>query len=156
MFAKTSFFYLICGLALQDFREAVAVMLFYQVDELLQDLAVDKSTKSISKLLDLRPDYCNARKTGKLFKLTQRLWLLAMSLLFLQLKELRLMVVAELLECGVRFLLMLVLLLLQFAMHFALSLSKRIKKINNLNNLLKNIYMPYNQRSADIFYLSKN
>ena len=42
------------ALALQDFREAVAVMLFYQVGEFLQDLAVDKSTKSISKLLDLR------------------------------------------------------------------------------------------------------
>lgn len=63
--------------------------------------------------------------------------------------------VAELLECGVRFLLMLVLLSLQFAMHFALSLSKRIKKINNLNNLLKNIYMPYNQRCVDVFILSK-
>ena len=134
---KHLFFISYGALALQDFREAVAVMLFYQVGKFLQDLAVDKSTKSISKLLDLRPDYCNARKTGKLLKMTQRLWLLAMSLLFLQVKEWRLMAVAELLEFGVRFLLILVLLLLQFAMHFALSLSKIIKKINNLNNLLK-------------------
>lgn len=56
------------ALALQDFREAVAVMLFYQVGEFLQDLAVDKSTKSISKLLDLRPDYCNVEKDGEIIK----------------------------------------------------------------------------------------
>lgn len=56
------------ALALQDFREAVAVMLFYQVGEFLQDLAVDKSTESISKLLDLRPDYCNVAKDGEIIK----------------------------------------------------------------------------------------
>ena len=56
------------ALALQDFREAVAVMLFYQVGEFLQDLAVDKSTESISKLLDLRPDYCNVEKDGEIIK----------------------------------------------------------------------------------------
>lgn len=56
------------ALALQDYREAVAVMLFYQVGEFLQDLAVDKSTQSISKLLDLRPDYCNVEKDGEIVR----------------------------------------------------------------------------------------
>lgn len=51
MFAKTSFFYFICGLALQDFREAVAVMLFYQVGEFLQDLAVHKTRNQYQNFL---------------------------------------------------------------------------------------------------------
>ena len=42
-----------------EFPEAVAVMLFYQVGELFQDYAVDKSRKSISSLMDIRPDYAN-------------------------------------------------------------------------------------------------
>lgn len=53
---------------LKDFKEAVAVMLFYQVGELLQDVAVDKSKKSILQLMDLRPDYANIEKNGKLQK----------------------------------------------------------------------------------------
>ena len=53
---------------LQDFKEAVAVTLFYQVGELLQDIAVDKSKKSISKLMDLRPDYANIEKEGQIVK----------------------------------------------------------------------------------------
>ena len=56
------------AIALQDFREAVAVMLFYQVGELLQDIAVEKSKKSIVQLMDLRPDYVNIEKDGKLQK----------------------------------------------------------------------------------------
>lgn len=42
-----------------EFPEAVAVMLFYQVGELFQSFAVDKSRKSISSLMDIRPDYAN-------------------------------------------------------------------------------------------------
>ena len=45
--------------AIQEFPEAVAVMLLYQIGEFFQDLAVGKSRKSISKLMDIRPDYAN-------------------------------------------------------------------------------------------------
>ena len=48
-----------------EFPEAVGVMLFYQVGELFQDYAVDKSRKSISNLMDIRPDYANLKKDGK-------------------------------------------------------------------------------------------
>lgn len=52
----------------QEFPEAVAVMLFYQVGELFQSYAVDKSRKSISNLVDIRPDYANIEKNGKIEK----------------------------------------------------------------------------------------
>lgn len=55
---------------LKDFKEAVAVMLFYQVGELLQDVAVEKSKKSILQLMDLRPDYANVEKNGKIEKVS--------------------------------------------------------------------------------------
>ena len=42
-----------------QYPEAVAVMLFYQIGEMFQDIAVDKSRKSISSLMDIRPDYAN-------------------------------------------------------------------------------------------------
>ena len=45
--------------------EAVAVMLFYQVGELFQNYAVDKSRKSISSLMDIRPDYANVLRDEK-------------------------------------------------------------------------------------------
>ena len=48
-----------------EFPEAVAVMLFYQVGELFQDYAVDKSRKSIASLMDIRPDYANIIREGK-------------------------------------------------------------------------------------------
>ena len=48
-----------------EFPEAVAVMLFYQVGELFQSYAVDKSRKSISNLMDIRPDYANLLKDEK-------------------------------------------------------------------------------------------
>ena len=48
-----------------EFPEAVGVMLFYQIGELFQDYAVDKSRKSISSLMDIRPDYANLVKDGK-------------------------------------------------------------------------------------------
>ena len=51
-----------------EFPEAVAVMLFYQVGELFQSYAVDKSRKSISSLMDIRPDYANVERNGKLQK----------------------------------------------------------------------------------------
>lgn len=50
---------------LKEYPEAVAVMLFYQVGELFQSLAVDKSRKSISDLMDICPDYANVERDGK-------------------------------------------------------------------------------------------
>lgn len=47
-----------------EFPEAVAVMLFYQVGELFQSYAVDKSRKSIASLMDIRPDYANIYRNG--------------------------------------------------------------------------------------------
>ena len=51
-----------------EFPEAVAVMLFYQVGELFQSYAVDKSRKSIASLMDIRPDYANIERDGKIQK----------------------------------------------------------------------------------------
>ncbi len=51
-----------------EFPEAVAVMLFYQVGELFQSYAVDKSRKSISDLMDIRPDFANVERAGKVQK----------------------------------------------------------------------------------------
>lgn len=47
--------------AIKEFPEAVAVMLFYQVGELFQDIAVNNSRRSISALMDIRPDYANLK-----------------------------------------------------------------------------------------------
>ncbi len=49
-----------------DYTEAVAVMLFYQIGELFQSIAVGKSRKNISNLMDIRPDYANIEVDGKL------------------------------------------------------------------------------------------
>ena len=54
--------------AIGEFPEADAVMLFYQVGELFQSYAVDKSRKSIASLMDIRPDYANIEKDGKIEK----------------------------------------------------------------------------------------
>ena len=51
--------------AIGEFPEAVAVMLFYQIGELFQDFAVDKSRESISSLMDIRPDYANVLREEK-------------------------------------------------------------------------------------------
>ena len=51
-----------------EFPEAVAVMLLYQIGELFQSYAVDKSRKSISSLMDIRPDFANAERDGKIQK----------------------------------------------------------------------------------------
>ncbi|MCR5844659.1 MAG: cadmium-translocating P-type ATPase [Oscillospiraceae bacterium] len=49
-----------------DFNEAVAVMLFYQIGELFQSIAVGKSRQSIAALMDIRPDYANIEVDGQL------------------------------------------------------------------------------------------
>ena len=49
-----------------DYSEGVAVMLFYQVGEIFQDYAVDKSRKSIASLMDIRPDFANVRRGDNL------------------------------------------------------------------------------------------
>lgn len=50
--------------AIGEYPEAVAVMLFYQIGELFQSYAVDKSRKSISSLMDIRPDFANVERNG--------------------------------------------------------------------------------------------
>ena len=54
--------------AIGEFPEAVAVMLFYQVGELFQSYAVDKSRKSISSLMNIRPDFANVEREEKIEK----------------------------------------------------------------------------------------
>ena len=49
-----------------DYTEGIAVMLFYQVGELFQSCAVRKSRKSISALMDIRPDYANLKRDGEI------------------------------------------------------------------------------------------
>lgn len=53
------------AVAIGELSEAVAVMLFYQVGELFQSYAVDKSRKSISSLMNIRPDYANVLRNNK-------------------------------------------------------------------------------------------
>ena len=54
------------ALCLQEFKEGVAVMLFYQIGELFQSVAVRKRRKNIAALMDIRPDYANLMVDGKL------------------------------------------------------------------------------------------
>ncbi len=56
------------AVGLGDYKEGVAVMLFYQIGELFQSIAVGKSRKSISSLMDIRPDYANIEKDGELVR----------------------------------------------------------------------------------------
>ena len=51
-----------------DYTEAIAVMLFYQIGEWFQSYAVGKSRRNISELMDIRPDYANIEKDGRLEK----------------------------------------------------------------------------------------
>lgn len=53
------------AICISDMREAVAVMFFYQIGELFQSYAVNKSRKSIIELMDIRPDYANVIRNGK-------------------------------------------------------------------------------------------
>ena len=53
------------ALALRQWDEAAAVMIFYNIGELFNDLAVNRSRRSISELMDIRPDYANLLKDGE-------------------------------------------------------------------------------------------
>ena len=54
------------AIVLGNYTEGVAVMLFYQIGELFQSYAVGKSRRNISELMDIRPDYANIERDGKL------------------------------------------------------------------------------------------
>lgn len=54
------------AICLGDFKEGTAVMLFYQIGELFQSYAVGKSRRNISELMDIRPDYANVERDGRL------------------------------------------------------------------------------------------
>ena len=56
------------AVAIGDFAEGAAVMLFYQIGELFQSVAVGKSRRNITSLMDIRPDYANVEVDGKLEK----------------------------------------------------------------------------------------
>jgi len=56
------------AIAIGKYAEAVTVMLFYQIGEFFQDMAVEKSKKQISDLMDIRPDYANIEKNGQFIK----------------------------------------------------------------------------------------
>ncbi len=55
---------------LGEFPEGVSVMLFYRVGEIFEDLAVGRSRRSISALMDIKPDYANIEKDGRLLKVS--------------------------------------------------------------------------------------
>lgn len=57
------------AVALGEFSEGAAVMLFYQIGELFQSVAVGKSRKNITSLMDIRPDYANVELDGKIEKI---------------------------------------------------------------------------------------
>lgn len=59
------------AMVLGEYKEASAVMLFYQIGELFQSYAVGKSRKNITALMDIRPDYANIEKDGKLEQVDQ-------------------------------------------------------------------------------------
>ncbi len=56
------------AISIGEYPEAVAVMLFYQIGEIFQDYAVDKSRRSITSLMDIRPDYANIKVDGNIKK----------------------------------------------------------------------------------------
>jgi len=58
------------AIALGDYKEGTAVMLFYQIGELFQSYAVGKSRRNISDLMDIRPDYANLEKDGQTEKVS--------------------------------------------------------------------------------------
>lgn len=55
---------------IKEYPEAVMVMVLYQIGEMFQDYAVGKSRKSITELMDIRPDYANVEKDGQLVKVS--------------------------------------------------------------------------------------
>ena len=56
------------ALAIGEYAEAAGVMLFYQVGEFLQELALDRSKRTIARLMDIRPDYANVQADGEIAK----------------------------------------------------------------------------------------
>ena len=64
--ATVGAFALAIGTGSGDYTEAIAVMLFYQIGEWFQSYAVGKSRRSISALMDIRPDYANIQREGRL------------------------------------------------------------------------------------------
>lgn len=60
----------ICAFAIHKFPEGVAVMLFYQLGELFQDMAVNRSRRSIKSLMDIKPDYANLKVENEVRKVT--------------------------------------------------------------------------------------
>ena len=61
------------AICINELAEAVTVMLFYQIGELFQDYAVNKSRKSIAELMDIRPDYANVIRENKHIKINPTL-----------------------------------------------------------------------------------
>lgn len=55
----------VCAIAMQDWKEAAAVMIFFQVGELFEQFAVERSRRSIADLMDLRPDYATVLRGGE-------------------------------------------------------------------------------------------
>ena len=60
----------IAAIYLKDYREAAGVMLFYQIGEYFQDLAVRRSRKSIGELMDIRPDYAWVEENGEFIRVS--------------------------------------------------------------------------------------
>ena len=58
------------AMGLGEYSEGVAVMLFYQIGELFQSFAVGKSRKNITALMDIRPDYANIERDGKVVRVS--------------------------------------------------------------------------------------
>ena len=58
------------ALVIGEYPEAIAVMLFYQIGELFQDMAVEKSKAKITKLMDIRPDFANIEHNGNLVQVS--------------------------------------------------------------------------------------
>lgn len=58
------------ALVIGEYPEAIAVMLFYQIGELFQDMAVEKSKANITKLMDIRPDFANIEHNGNLVQVS--------------------------------------------------------------------------------------
>lgn len=63
------------AIAIKEYPEAVMVMILYQIGEMFQHYAVDKSRKSITELMDIRPDYANIEKDGRLVKVSPQMFI---------------------------------------------------------------------------------
>jgi Cd2+/Zn2+-exporting ATPase len=59
------------ALAIGDYPEAVSVMLFYQIGEFFQNLAINRSRRSIAALMDIRPDFANRLRNGELERVSR-------------------------------------------------------------------------------------